>query len=639
MGRIIGIDLGTTNSCFAIMEGGEAKVINNQEGNRTTPSMVAMKDDERLVGTPAKRQAVVNPTDTIFSAKRLIGHKFDEIQSIVEKLPYEVKKGSKGEAIIIMNGKEYRPAEISAMVLQKIKADAETYLGEEVTDAVITVPAYFDDSQRQATKDAGKIAGLNVQRIINEPTAASLAYGIDKQGGDKKVAVYDLGGGTFDISILEIADVDGEKQIEVLATNGNTQLGGDDFDNVITQYILDEFKKDQGIDLSKDKAALQRINEAAEKAKIELSSAQETEVNLPFLTADASGPKHLNLKLTRAKLEELVDQLLEKTVEPCRTALKDAKIYDSDIDEVILVGGMTRMPKVTEKVKEIFGKEPHKGLNPDEVVALGAAIQGGVLQGDVKDVLLLDVIPLTLSIETMGGVATHLIEKNTTIPTSKSQVFSTAADNQPSVEIHVIQGERSMAQDNKSLGRFILDGIPPAPRGVPQIEVTFDVDANGILKVTAKDKGTGKEQHITITGSSGMSDAEIEQMQKEAEQYAEEDKKKKEKIEVINQADSTVFQTEKLLKENEDKIPDDVKQSVQPKLNEIKKILEDKENLDHENLKTKLEELNQEVQKIGSAMYQDQTPPPGAESQEDDGTRVKNNNQADVEGEVIEEDE
>lgn len=639
MGRIIGIDLGTTNSCFAIMEGGEAKVINNQEGNRTTPSMVAMKDEERLVGTPAKRQAVVNPTDTIFSAKRLIGHKFDEIQSIVEKLPYEVKKGSKGEAVIIMNGKEYRPAEISAMVLQKIKADAESYLGEEVTDAVITVPAYFDDSQRQATKDAGKIAGLNVQRIINEPTAASLAYGIDKQGGDKKVAVYDLGGGTFDISILEIADVDGEKQIEVLATNGNTQLGGDDFDNVITQYILDEFKKDQAIDLSKDKAALQRINEAAEKAKIELSSAQETEVNLPFLTADASGPKHLNLKLTRAKLEELVDQLLEKTVEPCRTALKDAKIYDSDIDEVILVGGMTRMPKVTEKVKSIFGKEPHKGLNPDEVVALGAAIQGGVLQGDVKDVLLLDVIPLTLSIETMGGVATHLIEKNTTIPTSKSQVFSTAADNQPSVEIHVIQGERSMAQDNKSLGRFILDGIPPAPRGVPQIEVTFDVDANGILKVTAKDKGTGKEQHITITGSSGMSDAEIEQMQKEAEQYAEEDKKKKEKIEVINQADSTVFQTEKLLKENEDKIPDDVKQSVQPKLDEIKKILEDKENLDHENLKTKLEELNQEVQKIGSAMYQDQTPPPGAESQEDDGTRVKNNNQADVEGEVIEEDE
>jgi molecular chaperone DnaK len=639
MGRIIGIDLGTTNSCFAIMEGGEAKVINNQEGNRTTPSMVAMKDEERLVGTPAKRQAVVNPTDTIFSAKRLIGHKFDEIQSIVEKLPYEVKKGSKGEAVIIMNGKEYRPAEISAMVLQKIKADAESYLGEEVTDAVITVPAYFDDSQRQATKDAGKIAGLNVQRIINEPTAASLAYGIDKQGGDKKVAVYDLGGGTFDISILEIADVDGEKQIEVLATNGNTQLGGDDFDNVITQYILDEFKKDQAIDLSKDKAALQRINEAAEKAKIELSSAQETEVNLPFLTADASGPKHLNLKLTRAKLEELVDQLLEKTVEPCRTALKDAKIYDSDIDEVILVGGMTRMPKVTEKVKSIFGKEPHKGLNPDEVVALGAAIQGGVLQGDVKDVLLLDVIPLTLSIETMGGVATHLIEKNTTIPTSKSQVFSTAADNQPSVEIHVIQGERSMAQDNKSLGRFILDGIPPAPRGVPQIEVTFDVDANGILKVTAKDKGTGKEQHITITGSSGMSDAEIEQMQKEAEQYAEEDKKKKEKIEVINQADSTVFQTEKLLKENEDKIPDDVKQSVQPKLDEIKKILEDKENLDHENLKTKLEELNQEVQKIGSAMYQDQTPPPGAESQEDDGTRVKNNNQADVEGEVVEEDE
>lgn len=638
MGRIIGIDLGTTNSCFAIMQGGEAVVINNQEGTRTTPSMVAMKDEERLVGIPAKRQAVVNPLNTIFSAKRLIGHKFDEIKSIVDKLPYEVKKGPKGECLIVMNGKDYRPAEISAMVLQKIKADAETYLGEEVTDAVITVPAYFDDSQRQATKDAGKIAGLNVQRIINEPTAASLAYGIDKEGGDKKVAVYDLGGGTFDISILEIADVDGEKQIEVLATNGNTQLGGDDFDNKITQYILDEFKKDQGMDLSADKAALQRINEAAEKAKIELSSAQETEVNLPFLTADSTGPKHLNLKLTRAKLEELVDELLQATVEPCRTAIKDAKIFESDIDEVILVGGMTRMPKVTETVKDIFGKDPHKGLNPDEVVALGAAIQGGVLQGDVKDVLLLDVIPLTLSIETMGGVATHLIEKNTTIPTSKSQVFSTAADNQPSVEVHVIQGERSMAQDNKSLGKFILDGIPPAPRGVPQVEVTFDVDANGILKVTAKDKGTGKEQHITITGSSGMSDAEIEQMQKDAEKYAEEDKQKKEKIETLNQADSTIFQTEKVLKENEDKIPADVKEPVQTKLDELKKLMEDKDNVSVEDLKSKLEELNQEVQKIGSAMYQEQTPPPGQETQNEDGTKVKNNNSGDeIEGEVVEE--
>ncbi len=630
MGRIIGIDLGTTNSCFAIMQGGEATVINNQEGNRTTPSMVAMKDEERLVGTPAKRQAVVNPLNTIFSAKRLIGHKFDEIKDIVDKLPYEVKKGPKGECLIIMNGKEYRPAEISAMVLQKIKSDAEAYLGEPVTDAVITVPAYFDDSQRKATKDAGKIAGLNVQRIINEPTAASLAYGIDKEGGDKKVAVYDLGGGTFDVSILEIADIDGEKQIEVLATNGNTQLGGDDFDNVITQHILDEFKKDQGIDLSKDKAALQRINEAAEKAKIELSSAQETEVNLPFLTADASGPKHLNLKVTRAKLEELVDELLEKTVEPCRTAIKDAKIYESDIDEVILVGGMTRMPKVAEKVKSIFGKETHKGLNPDEVVALGAAIQGGVLQGDVKDVLLLDVIPLTLSIETMGGVATPLIEKNTTIPTSKSQVFSTAADNQPAVQIHVLQGERSMAADNKSLGTFTLDGIPPAPRGVPQIEVSFDVDANGIVKVTAKDKGTGKEQHITITGSSGMSDDEIKQMQEEAEKYAEEDKKKKEQIETINQAESTVFQTEKILKENEDKIPAEVKESVQPKVDEIKKILEDKENINHDDLKTKLEELNQEVQKIGSSMYQEQPQPDQSEPEQ-------NKSDADIEGEVVDE--
>lgn len=636
MGRIIGIDLGTTNSCFAIMQGGEATIINNQEGNRTTPSIVAMKDDERLVGTPAKRQAVVNPLNTIFSAKRLIGHKFDEIKDIVDKLPYEVKKGKKGECIIMMNGKEYRPAEISAMVLQKIKADAESYLGEPVTDAVITVPAYFDDSQRQATKDAGKIAGLNVQRIINEPTAASLAYGIDKKGGDKKVAVYDLGGGTFDISILEIADIDGEKQIEVLATNGNTQLGGDDFDNVITQYVLDEFKKDQGIDLSKDKAALQRINEAAEKAKIELSSAQETEVNLPFLTADATGPKHLNLKVTRAKLEELVDKLLQKTVEPCRTALKDAKIYDSDIDEVILVGGMTRMPKVSEKVKEIFGKEPHKGLNPDEVVALGAAIQGGVLQGDVKDVLLLDVIPLTLSIETMGGVATNLIEKNTTIPTSKSQVFSTAADNQPAVQIHVLQGERSMAADNKSLGTFTLDGIPPAPRGVPQIEVSFDVDANGILTVKATDKGTGKAQHITITGSSGMSDEEVQKMQEEAEKYAEEDKKKKEQIETLNQAESTIFQTEKVLKENEEKIPADVKEPVQTKVDELKKLIEDKENIDHEAVKSKLEELNQEVQKIGAAMYQE---PSEGEQPQADAQEKTPNQDADIEGEVVDEEE
>ena len=458
MSKVIGIDLGTTNSCVAVMQGGEAIVISSQEGLRTTPSMVAYKNDERLVGVAAKRQAVTNAQNTIFSAKRLIGHSFDEIKGIIENLPYKVVKGSKGEAEIELNGKQHRPAEISAMVLQKLKADAESFLGHEVTQAVITVPAYFNDSQRQATKDAGKIAGLEVLRIINEPTAASLAYGIDKKGGDKKVAVYDLGGGTFDVSILEISDIDGEKQIEVLATNGNTTLGGDDFDNTILEYLLEEFRKQEGIDLSKDKAALQRLKEAAEKAKIELSSAQETEINLPFITADADGAKHLNLNLKRSKLEELVSGIIDRSLEPCRQALKDSKVYESDIDEVILVGGMTRMPLVREKVKNFFGKEPHQGINPDEVVALGAAIQGGVLQGDVKDVLLLDVIPLTLGIETLGGVSTPLIEKNSTIPTSKSQVFSTAADNQPSVEIHVLQGERSMASDNKSLGRFILDG-------------------------------------------------------------------------------------------------------------------------------------------------------------------------------------
>ena len=603
MSKIIGIDLGTTNSCVAVMQGTEPVVVPSSEGARTTPSIVAYKNEERLVGIPAKRQAVTNATNTIFSAKRLIGHSFSEIDQIIGNLPYEVVKGAKGEAEIMLNGKQYRPAEISAMILQKLKADAEAFLGHEVTQAVITVPAYFNDSQRQATKDAGQIAGLEVLRIINEPTAASLAYGIDKKGADKKVAVYDLGGGTFDISILEIADVDGEKQIEVLATNGNTTLGGDDFDNAILEYLLAEFKKQEGIDLSGDRAAIQRLKEAAEKAKIELSSAQETEVNLPFITADASGAKHLNLNLKRSKLEELCFDIVEKSIEPCRKALKDAKVFESDIDEVILVGGMTRMPLVREKVKEFFGKEPHQGLNPDEVVALGAAIQGGVLQGDVKDVLLLDVIPLTLGIETMGGVLTPLIERNTTIPTSKSQVFSTAADNQPSVEIHILQGERSMAQDNKSLGRFILDGIAPAPRGVPQIEVHLDVDANGILNVKAIDKGTNKEQKITITGSSGLTDDEIAKMKEEAEKFAEEDKKKKESIEVVNQAESLVYQTEKTLEEHGEKVPEEIKKPITDKIDSIKKLLEAEEK-DIETIKTQVEELNKEIQKIGEAMYQ-----------------------------------
>ncbi|MBI95920.1 molecular chaperone DnaK [bacterium] len=616
MSKVIGIDLGTTNSCVAVMQGGEAVVISSQEGLRTTPSMVAYKNDERLVGVAAKRQAVTNAQNTIFSAKRLIGHSFDEIKGIIENLPYKVVKGSKGEAEIELNGKQHRPAEISAMVLQKLKADAESFLGHEVTQAVITVPAYFNDSQRQATKDAGKIAGLEVLRIINEPTAASLAYGIDKKGGDKKVAVYDLGGGTFDVSILEISDIDGEKQIEVLATNGNTTLGGDDFDNAILEYLLEEFRKQEGIDLSKDKAALQRLKEAAEKAKIELSSAAETEINLPFITADADGAKHLNLNLKRSKLEELVSGIIDRSLEPCRTALKDSKIFESDIDEVILVGGMTRMPLVREKVKNFFGKEPHQGINPDEVVALGAAIQGGVLQGDVKDVLLLDVIPLTLGIETLGGVSTPLIEKNSTIPTSKSQVFSTAADNQPSVEIHVLQGERSMASDNKSLGRFILDGIAPAPRGVPQVEVTFDVDANGILNVKAVDKATNKEQKITITGSSGLTDDEIQKMQEEAEKFAEEDKKKKESIEVVNQAESLVYQTEKTLEEHKEKITEDISKPVTEKVESIKELLK-AESKDVDALKTAIEELNQEVQKIGQAMY----------SQPQEGVNVDDQNQ------------
>lgn len=638
MSKIIGIDLGTTNSCFAVMEGSEATVIQNSEGNRTTPSMVAVKDGQRLVGVTAKRQAVTNPENTIFSAKRFIGRRYEEAQKDIEKMPFKVVKGRKEEVEIVLNGEEKRPAEISAMVLQKIKADAESYLGHEVTAAVITVPAYFNDAQRQATKDAGKIAGLEVKRIINEPTAAALAYGIDKKGGDKKIAVYDLGGGTFDVSILEIADIDGEKQFEVLATNGDTQLGGDDFDQKIIDWLIEEFKKDQGVDLSKDQMALQRLKEGAEKAKCELSSAHETEINLPYITADSSGPKHLNVKLSRSKLEDLVADLIERSVEPCEKAIKDSGVFASDIHEVILVGGSTRMPAVKEKVKEIFGKEPHQGINPDEVVALGAAIQGGVLQGDVKDVLLLDVTPLTLGIETLGGVSTPLIERNTTIPVSKSQVFSTAADNQPSVEIHVLQGEREVASGNKSLGRFILDGIPAAPRGVPQIEVTFDIDANGILNVKASDKGTGKEQKITITGSSGISDEEIEKMKKDAEMHADEDKKHKERVEVRNTAETLVRQSEKTLKDAGDKVSDDIKNPVQEKIDAVKKVLEE-ENADIEELKKVTEALNEEIQKVGAELYKAAGTPGDSEGNpmEDDDVKVTDTSEA-VEAEVIEDD-
>ncbi|PIQ77426.1 molecular chaperone DnaK [Candidatus Peregrinibacteria bacterium CG11_big_fil_rev_8_21_14_0_20_46_8] len=633
MSKIIGIDLGTTNSCVAFMEGGEPTVIPNAEGGRTTPSVVGFKSEkERLVGVTAKRQAVINPEKTIFASKRFIGRQYSEVKETADRMPYKVVKGKKGEVEFEIDGKNYRPAEISAMILQHIKAYAEKYLGHEVKEAVITVPAYFNDSQRQATKDAGKIAGLDVKRIINEPTAAALAYGLDKKGGDKKIAVFDLGGGTFDISILEIADVEGEKQFEVLATNGDTQLGGHDFDERIVDWLAEEFKKDQGIDITSDKMALQRLHEAAEKAKMELSSVHETEVNLPFITADASGPKHLNVKLTRAKLEDLVADLIERTVGPCKKVMDDAKTYASDIDEIVLVGGMTRMPAVQEKVKTIFGKEPHRGINPDEVVALGAAIQGGVLQGDVKDVLLLDVTPLTLGIETMGAISTPLIERNTTIPVSKSQVFSTASDNQPAVEVHVLQGERPMAADNKSLGKFVLDGIPPAPRGVPQIEVTFDIDANGILKVTAHDKATGKKHHITIQGSSGLSDEEIEKMTKEAEQHAEEDKQKHAAVEARNKADSLVFQTEKTLKDAGDKIGDDVKKPVQEKLDALKKLLENKE-ASKDNLEEATKALSDEIQKIGEELYK--AAGSGEESKEETGTADEKKDNV-VEGEVVE---
>ena len=598
MGKIIGIDLGTTNSCVALMEGGDPKVIANVEGNRTTPSVVAFTDSgERLVGQTARRQAITNPENTVYAVKRLIGRKFDspEAQKDVTISPYKITKAKNADAQITVRGEDHTAAEISSMILQKMKQTAEEYLGEKVTDAVITVPAYFNDSQRQATKDAGKIAGLNVQRIINEPTAAALSYGLDKKK-DEKIAVFDLGGGTFDISILEI----GDGVFEVKSTNGDTHLGGEDFDQRVMGYLADEFKKDQGIDLRDDKMALQRLKEAAEKAKMELSTAMETDVNLPFITADASGPKHLNIKLTRAKLESLVEDLVDKTVEPCKFALRDSGLKTGEINEVILVGGMTRMPMVQEKVKEIFGKDPHKGVNPDEVVAVGAAIQGGVLKGDVKDVLLLDVTPLSLGIETLGAVFTKLIEKNTTIPTKKSQIFSTAADNQPAVSIHVLQGEREMATYNKTLGRFELVGIPSAPRGIPQIEVTFDIDANGIVNVSAKDMGTGKEQSIKITASSGLSEEEIEKLVKDAELHGEEDKKKRELVDARNAADALIYSTEKSLKEAGDKIDAGTKGDIDTAIGNLKKAMEGE---DTSEIKRLSEELTQVSHKIAEVLY------------------------------------
>ncbi|HYU70720.1 MAG TPA: molecular chaperone DnaK [Burkholderiales bacterium] len=605
MGKIIGIDLGTTNSCVAIMEGGKPKVIENSEGARTTPSIVAyMEDGEILVGAPAKRQAVTNPKNTLYAIKRLIGRKFEEkeVQKDIALMPYKIVKADNGDAWVEVRGKKIAPQEVSAQILRKMKKTAEDYLGEEVTEAVITVPAYFNDSQRQATKDAGRIAGLEVKRIINEPTAAALAFGLDKKEGDRKIAVYDLGGGTFDISIIEIAEVEGEHQFEVLSTNGDTFLGGEDFDQRLIDYLCDEFKKDQGIDLRNDVLALQRLKEAAEKAKIELSSSAQTEINLPYITADKSGPKHLAIKVTRAKFESLVEDLIEKTVEPCRIALKDAGLKVSDIEDVILVGGMTRMPKVQETVKDFFGKEPRKDVNPDEAVAVGAGIQGGVLKGDVKDVLLLDVTPLSLGIETLGGVFTKLIQKNTTIPTKAQQVFSTADDNQSAVTIHVLQGERDVASGNKSLGQFNLEGIPPAPRGMPQIEVTFDIDANGILHVSAKDKATGKENKITIKANSGLNESEIQRMVKDAEAHAAEDKKQLEIVTSRNQLDSLVHSVQKSLKEYGDKLAADEKAKIEAALKDAEEAMksDDKEKID-----AKAQALSQAAQKLGEKMYAD----------------------------------
>ncbi|MEJ0072522.1 MAG: molecular chaperone DnaK [Candidatus Saccharibacteria bacterium] len=642
MAKIIGIDLGTTNSAMAVMQSGKPEIIANSEGNRTTPSVVAInKNRERLVGQVARRQQVTNPKNTIYEVKRLIGRNFSdkEVQRDLKLMGYEIVKAGNGVKVK-MGDKEYSPEEISAMILSKLKADAESFLGDKVTEAVITVPAYFDDSQRQATKDAGKIAGLEVKRIINEPTAAALAYGLEKGKTDEKIAVYDLGGGTFDVSILEL----GDGVFEVKSTNGDTHLGGADFDRVLVNYFVDEFKKDSGIDISSDNAAMQRLRDEAEKAKIELSTAQEVDVNLPFLTADAEGPKHFEHKLTRAKLESLVGDLITKTADPCEKALKDAGLKASEIDAIVLVGGMTRMPAVVEKVKAIFGKDPMKGVNPDEVVAVGAAIQGGVLQGDVKDVLLLDVTPLSLGIETMGGVMTKLIERNTTIPTSKSETFSTAADNQPQVEVHVLQGEREMAEGNKSLGRFVLDGIPNAPRGVPQIEVTFNIDANGILNVTAKDKGTGKEQNITIQGSGSLDKTEVEKMAKEAEAHAEEDKAKKEAVEARNLLDGSVYQAEKMKKDNAEKISEDDVKKIDEAVEKAKKVVDD-DKADKDALQAAATELNDVLMAVGAKMYENAA----SEDSAEDGNDAKDDDKADkkskkdtdepIEGEVVDDKE